>query len=98
MPTDSPTRTAAPANALLIWTDNLSIFTQLPGPGGLPGVLRYPLTTAGLSSTLGLIRTRAYDGRGPGPGHSIPDPPNQPGTPAQRKNAREVLRRLGVIG
>ena len=89
-------RTAAPANALLVWTDNLNIFTQLPGPGGLPVVIRYPLTNAGLSSCIGLIRTRAYDGGDRQ--YTPPEPPNQPGTPAQRENAREVLRRLGLLG
>lgn len=95
MPTDSPARTAAPANALLLWTDNLSLFTQLPGPGGLPIVIRYPLTTSGLSSALGLIRTRAYDGLDHT--YTPSETPNQPGTPAQRENAREVMKRLGII-
>lgn len=88
--------TAAPRNALLIWTDNLSLYVQLPGPGGLPTVIRYPITTAGLSSAVGLIRTRAYDGNNRP--YTPPEPFNQPGTPAQRENAREVLRRLGILG
>lgn len=92
----TPARTAAPPSALLLWTDNLSLYVQLPGPDALPVVIRYPLTTAGLSSAIGLIRTRAYDG-GDRP-YTPPQLPNLPGTPAQRENAREVLRRLGVIG
>jgi len=97
-PSDTAALTAAPANALLIWTDNLSLYTQLPGPDGRPIVIRYPLTTAGLSQVLGIIRTRAYDsaaeGRWYGSGSNIPP---GPGTPAQRENAREVLKRMGML-
>lgn len=93
---DHPALTAAPPNALLIWTDGLSIFTQLPGPGGLPMVIRNPLTTPGLSSTLGLIRTRALDCSAQT--YTPPEPANQPGTHAQRENARDILRRRGMIG
>jgi hypothetical protein len=97
-PTDIPALTAAPANALLVWTDNLNIFTQLPGPDGRPVVIRYPMTTSGLSQVLGIIRTKSFDGAAEGrwyeSGHHLPGP----GTPAQRENAREVLRRMGMIG
>jgi hypothetical protein len=95
--TDSPARTAAPPNALLIWTDNLSLFTQLPGPNGLPVVIRYPLTATGLSSVLGIIRTRTYDSAAEGRWSEAISKSVGPGTPAQRENAREVLKRMGMI-
>lgn len=90
---------AAPPSAILLWSDGLSIFAELPGPENRPVVLRYPLTIPGLSSALALVRTRTYDGTG-APGGSIgplPCEPNQPGTPAQRENARAVLRRMRIV-
>lgn len=101
MTRDPPCLSAAPPRALLIWSDGLSLFTELPGPGNLPVILRYPLTTSGLSSALTLVRTRSFDGTGAGTQsprpYTPPDPPNQPGTPAQRMNALAVLRRMRIV-
>ena len=55
-----PAPSAAPPNAIPLWTDGRSLFAELPGPSG-PVVLRYPLTTSGLSSALGLVDRYAYD-------------------------------------
>jgi hypothetical protein len=87
--------TAAPPNALLLWSDGVSIFTELPGPDSRPVIIRYPLTNAGLSSALGLVRTRAYDGRDTEMSRPS-ESPNQPGTPAQREYARTLLKRMGA--
>jgi hypothetical protein len=82
--------TATPPNAIPIWTDGLSLFTELPGPNG-PVIIRYPLTSAGLTSALGLVRTRAYD---------TADRPVTPrdlpcrGTLEQQIAARDVVRNL----
>ena len=98
MPTDSAALSAAPARAILLWTDDTDLYAEFPGPDGLPVVIRYQLTAAGLSSALGLIRTKAsdrctYDWHTP-----LRDRAPGPGTPAQRENARAVLRRLRMIG
>jgi hypothetical protein len=94
-PTDSPALTAAPPNALLIWTDTQFLYTQLPGPDGLPYVIRERLDTTGLARLLSIIRTRAADTHD----HTAFQPlPARVGTPSQRENAREVLKRLGFIG
>ena len=99
MNTDSPALSATPRNPIPIWTDGLSLFTELPGPDARPLVLRYPLTTTGLSAALSLVRTRVYDYSGtPQPTGTPIEPTNQPGTPAQRDNARAILRRLGMLG
>jgi hypothetical protein len=98
MPTDSAALSAAPARAILLWTDSHNLFAEFPGPNGLPVVIRYKLTTEGLSSALGLIRTHAYDHAVPLTHHSNLTPTPGPGTPAQRENARAILRRLRMIG
>lgn len=84
-----------PANALPFWTDGLNLWTRLPGPDNRPYLLRYPLTTSGLSSALGIIRTRAFD--------TLDRQPAEPairrgvGTPSQQSNATEVLRKLRLL-
>ena len=99
MPTDSAALSAAPARAILLWTDDRDLYAVFPGPDGLPVVVRYPLTSAGLSSAIGLIRTRTSD-RGSTYDWKTRPPIDvrAPGTPAQRENARAVLRRLRMIG
>ena len=99
MPTDSAALSAAPARAILLWTDDRDLYAEFPGPQGLPVVVRYPLTSAGISSALSLVRGKSLDrhdtytshigNRNLAPG---------PGTPAQRENARAVLRSLRMIG
>ena len=88
---DTLAMTAAPRNAIPIWTDGLSLFTELPSPSG-PYVIRYPLTSAGLSSALALVRTHAYDtlDRSPPPA-KIPHA-TDPGV-----IARNRLRQLGLL-
>jgi len=98
MPADSAALSAAPARAILLWTDDRDLYAEFPGPDGMPVVVRYQLTAAGLSSALGLIRTKAsdrctYDWQTP-----LRDRAPGPGTPAQRENARAILRRLRMIG
>ena len=90
---------AAPPRAILIWSDGLSLYTELPGPAGQPTVIRYPLTASGLSQALGLIRTRTPDGldRAYRPERQPPSAPAFPGTSAQRDNASAILRRLGML-
>lgn len=82
--------TSAPRNAIPIWTDGLSLFTELPSPSG-PYVIRYPLTTLGLSSALALVRTHAYDTLDRTPATKIPSPTD----PAVI--ARNHLRQLGLL-
>jgi len=94
-PTDSPALTAAPPNALLIWTAAQFLYTQLPGPSGLPYVIRERLDTLGLARLLSIIRTRAADTLDR---TALQPLPARVGTPSQRENAREVLKRLGFIG
>jgi hypothetical protein len=48
---------AAPANALRVWSDTTRIYVELPGPHIIP----YTKTDAGLSKALSLITTQRYD-------------------------------------
>ena len=99
MPTDSAALSAAPARAILLWTDDTDLYAEFPGPDGLPVVIRYQLTSAGLSSALGLIRTKATDRGSTYDWNTTQrNATSGPGTPAQRENARAVLRRLRMIG
>lgn len=84
---------AIPPHAIPLWTDGLSLYTQLPGPTG-PYVLRYPRTVAGLSAALGLITLNAFD-HADGPATPTNSPPAA-GTFAQQVAARDALRKLGV--
>ena len=94
MSTDSPAPSARPPNALPVWTDGRSLFTELPGPDSRPIVIRYPLTTPGLSSALSLIRTAAFDTLDRMP--TAADLPRT-GTLAQQLEAKALLRRIGII-
>lgn len=81
---------AVPPNAIPIWSDGLNLWTELPGPFG-PVVLRYPLTSAGLSQALGLIRTRTFDTAAP-----APTPPKRRPL-AQDLAADAALRKAGIL-
>ena len=97
MPTDTRALSAAPARAILLWTDSRDLFAEFPGPDGMPVIIRYPLTPTGLTSCLGLIREKAYDHAATYDWQRAHNP-LAPGTPAQRENARAVLRKLRMIG
>ncbi len=99
MPTDSAALSAAPARAILLWTDDRDLYAEFPGPNGLPVVVSYPLTSAGISSALSLVRGKSLDRHDTYTSHiGNRNLSAGPGTPAQRENARAVLRRLRMIG
>lgn len=84
---------AAPPNAIPVWSDGRSLFTELPGPHG-PIVLRYPLTTSGLSSALGLIHRHAYDALDRSAAVAALSQPRRSTAPTPVELA---LRKLGLI-
>jgi hypothetical protein len=90
----SPPLSAAPPNAIPVWTDGLSLFTELPTPSGQPYVIRYPLTASGLSSALGLIRTNAFDGLDRSPTSPLPAHTH---SVDRAMAALEVLRKVGIV-
>lgn len=83
---------AAPPNAIPLWTDGLSIFTELPGPSGTPYVLRYPRTSAGLSQVLALITAQSFDALD----RSAPTSALPQSSAARQTSARSALAELGL--
>jgi len=89
---------AAPANALLIWTDGRSIFVELPSRENVPPcIITYRLSEAGLSKALALLGKHA-DVAGT-PALSVPARRQKDyvGTVAQHALAESILRKKGVI-
>lgn len=88
---------AAPANALLIWTDGRSIYVELPTSKSLPPcVLSFRLTESGLTKALDILRAHA-DTSGQ-PLVSVPAPRKDlVGTAGQHDLAESILRKAGVI-
>ena len=89
---------AAPANALLIWTDGRSIYVELPTRENLPPcIITYRLSEAGLSKALALLCKHA-DVAGT-PTLSVPARRQKDyvGTVAQHALAESILRKKGVI-
>lgn len=78
---------AAPTNALKVWTDGLRIFTDIGGY-----VVAFPLTEGGLSKVLNLLRERRVDYSG----QPMLAPPPKPKSDRQSQ-AEALLLRLGVI-
>lgn len=83
---------AAPANALLIWTDGRRVFVELPSPKG-PVVLTYLYTEGGLSKALALLGANKADYA------CTPVLPGRKllGTANQHDSAQRALAKLGLI-
>ena len=57
-----PAPSAAPVNALRMWTDGRSIYTEIPGKGDCPcAVFSFPLHENGLWRALHLLRGHSYE-------------------------------------
>ena len=57
--------TAAPTNALLMWTDTRYIYVELPTAAGLPPcILSFPSVSKVYPRALDLLRTKATDTAG----------------------------------
>lgn len=96
---------AAPPNALRMWTDGTRIFVELPGsPGRDPYIVDYLYSEGGLSKALNLLGQRRvdYDYLGTIPDtyrkrwDGAPTKP-EPGTAEQRAAAELTLRRMGIL-
>lgn len=88
---------AAPPNALLMWTDGRQIFVELATKPNLPPViLSFRLAEAGLSKALALLCKHADVAGEP----QIVPPPRRKdyvGTVAQHALAESILRKKGII-
>ena len=85
---------AAPPNALRMWTDGARIFVELPGGVGPPHIVDYKLCEAGLSRALDLLRDKAkVDYAGAPQRRDLP----RVGTALQHASAAALLRKRGII-
>lgn len=83
---------AAPPNALTMWTDGRRIFIELPSTIG-PVVLAFPLSTGGLSKALSILSEHKveYAGAPYVPGRKLV------GSANQHDSAHRALVKLGLI-
>lgn len=97
---------AKPSHAVVIWTDDRSIYIEVPTIAalGVPYVTTFPLHEGGLSKALNFLRTRYEELPRHQKNYTAPaapvtlrngKPPIQ--TEAQRDQALVVLRKLGLV-
>lgn len=96
--TDSIAPTGAPAWAVICWATDNDIFIELRGVHG-PYITKYPLSEAGLSKALFLMKdchkkmaSPIYQAQGVNPAYKPKGDFNE----QQRERAREVLKRLKI--
>lgn len=92
--------TAKPRWAVTAWVDDNNVFVEIPIKDQAPFIAKYSLTAAGLNEALGRMRDYHTEKSGP-PVYVVP--PRIASTPskypdATREKAKEVLRKLGIVG
>ena len=88
---------AAPANALLMWTDGRSIYVELPTAQGKPPcVLSFCLAEQGLSKALAILCKHADIAGEPVVVAPMPRK-DYVGTVAQHSLAEAILRKMRVV-
>lgn len=92
MTTSAPS--AAPVNALRIWTDGRDIYTEIPGKGDCPcAVFKFALCENGLWRALHLLRGHSYEYAGePYPATKLAPAPLNPMVAA----AGSICNQLGI--
>lgn len=92
---------ATPSHAIRTWVDPNNLFFELPSLNG-PCVLSFPRTAAGFTAALAVLFVRHEVEAGgqiyhrpPSPTSTIPDKDGI--TPAQRQQARDLLKQLKII-
>ena len=89
---------AAPANALLMWTDGRSIYVELPSkPNVPPCIITYRLSEGGLSKALSLLGKHADIAGTPQVSIPVRRVKDYVGTVAQHAMAESILRKRGII-
>lgn len=90
--------TAAPANALLMWTDGRSIYVELPTRENVPPcIITYRLSEGGLSKALALLGKHADIAGTPQVSVPVRRAKDYVGTVAQHAMAESILRKKGII-
>ena len=89
---------AAPANALLMWTDGRSIYVEPPSkPNVPPCIITYRLSEGGLSKALSLLGKHADIAGTPQVSIPVRRVKDYVGTVAQHAMAESILRKRGII-
>lgn len=95
---------AHPPHAVIMWTDDINIYVELPTTMGNPYITKYPVNEGGLSKALNILRTRYEELPSAQKNYTAPavvpslkngKPPVQ--TEVQRAQALNVLRKLGLV-
>lgn len=89
---------AAPPNALLMWTDGRSVYVELATkPNVPPCILAFRLSESGLSKALALLGKHADIAGTPQVSVPVRRAKDYVGTVAQHAMAESILRKKGVI-
>ncbi len=98
-----------PSHAVKLWIEGHDLALEIPGTKELSHIVRYPATERGISLMISMLRQRT---RKVGPITTKSAPINyqiekdlkptviarkSKATPAQRAQARDILRKLGMI-
>lgn len=89
---------AAPPWAPRIWIEGLDLLVELPCNSGPPYIMKFPVTEAGLSKAINILRVRERNN--PRGRERVADrliPSGVKASNETRAAAREVLRRLGLF-
>lgn len=92
---------ARPPWALVVWTDDNNVFTEVPCKDGPPLIQKYPLTDHGLGRALNFLKAFHKKHQPTGGDYKITlqakiKKPAVVGTDAQREQVRSVLKRLKI--
>ena len=89
---------AAPTNALLMWTDGRSIYVELPTRENVPPcIITYRLSEGGLSKALSLLGKHADVAGTPQVSVPVRQAKDYVGSVAQHALAESILRKRGII-
>ena len=89
---------AAPTNALLMWTDGRSIYVELPTRENVPPcIITYRYSEGGLSKALSLLGKHADIAGSPQVSVPVRRAKDYVGSVAQHALAESILRKKGVI-
>lgn len=99
----SAATSARPPWAIICWTDNGNVYTEIPAKSGPPLIQKYPLSEAGLAKALAFLRALHAEAKPNGGTYTILQQANitRPGPKVSedvRERARAVLKKAGIIG
>jgi hypothetical protein len=85
---DTFSRTFAPPQAVVCWVDDAAVYCAVPARSGPPLIQRYPLSEAGLSKALNILRKQNREATR----HGQRQPPAKP--PMVKRAKREVPKEV----